>query len=88
MRAHSKHMSHQKKNLNIRARAQGRTCGFILSATSSLISALDILLLAGRRTIHAPTTSPYVSSGTEIAAASKTEGCVVSAFSICTGNKF
>ena len=63
------------------------TCGFMLSHTilrtlsrDNVAPALDL--------IQVPTTSPYFLSGTLTTAASAMDGCEVSAFSICTGNKF
>ncbi|SRR6266702_2034945 len=63
------------------------TCGFMLSHTILLTLSRDNLALA-LGLIQAPTTSPYFSSGTLMTAASRMDECDVSAFSICTGNKF
>ena len=66
---------------------QIHTCGFILSHTIFFTLSLDNLASA-LGLIHAPTTSPYFSSGTLTTAASSMDGLDVNAFSICTGNKF
>ena len=63
------------------------TCGFMLSHTIFLTLSRDNLAPA-LGLIQAPTTSPYFLHGTLMTAASRTDGCDVSAFSICTGNRF
>jgi hypothetical protein len=63
------------------------TCGFMLSHTIIRTLSRDNLAPA-LCLIQAPTTSPYFLSGTLMTAASATDGCEVSAFSICTGNRF
>jgi len=65
------------------------TWGFIFVLTISLTSSFWILpRYASSRTIHAPTTSPNLASGTETAAASRIAGEAVRTFSIRTGKRF
>jgi ABC-type anion transport system duplicated permease subunit len=51
------------------------TCGFIDRDTVARTASLEIFD-PGLRTIHAPTTSPYLLSGTETTAASSISGFV------------
>lgn len=61
--------------------------GFIVLMTVFRTSSL-VMFVPGLRTTQAPTTSPNVSFGTDIAAASLILSLVRSAFSIWTGKRF
>ena len=64
------------------------TWGFIPPDTHARTSSRVCISPALERTTNAPTTSPYLWSGTATTAASCTEACSVRRFSIWTGNRF